>query len=385
MDNNCSAHHGLLVGGRVSLVSALVNTGLAIIKLTIGYWSGSKALVADGLHSVMDVSSDAITYIAMRVGRQEADHSHPYGHGKFETFASLALAISLFITSGYVLWDAVQALMQGHSMAQDTSWPALAAAFISVVANEWLFRYCIHHGNKINAQILIVNAWHNRTDSLSGMAVLLGVGMSALGYPAFDAIAAIGVGLFLLYISTQMLRECFDELVEASPDEALQRKLHIMALAIPGVQNIHRLRSRKIGSDVVVDLHVEVDNRLTVTEGHLIADQVERMLKNEVPEVSDAMVHIDVVGKNYDGPPFSRRAAEEAVTAALHRIAPKLTLHSLHLHLLESTREVHIVLVGDPVEVKKRMSHLRTALLNPQGPFDKLDISVKIESLNSLL
>jgi len=379
MEHSCSHHHGLAVGGRVSLVSALINTSLAVIKLGVGYWSGSKALVADGLHSAQDVLSDGITYLAMRIGRKGADDNHPYGHGKFETFASFTLAISLFITSAYVLWDAAVALYTGHSMAEDTSWPALAAALVSIIANEWLFRYCIHHGNKINAQILIVNAWHNRTDSLSGVAVFIGVGMSALGYPAWDAIAAIGVGLFLLYISAKMLKECFDELVEAAPDDTLQKKLHHMAMEIPGVINVHKLRSRKVGSEVVVDLHVEVDNHLSVTEGHMIADRVEKLLLNEIPEVADAMVHIDVVGNNYAGEPFSRAEAETEVKRVLKDLAPTLSLHSLQLHLIEEAREVDIVLAGNPSVVKKMLPELRAALLFPTGKFDVVNISVRID------
>lgn len=379
MEHCCGAHHGLAVGGRVSLVSAIINTSLAIIKLVIGYWSGSKALVADGLHSVMDVSSDAITYLAMRVGRKQADDTHPYGHGKFETFASFALSLTLLATSGYVLWDAALALIDGHSMAEDTSWPALAAAAISVIANEWLFRYSIYHGQKINAQILIVNAWHNRTDSLSGLAVLVGVGMSALGYPAWDAIAAIGVGAFLLYISVKMLRECFDELVEAAPDDEMQHKLQDMAMKIPGVRNVHRLRSRKVGSELVVDLHVEVDNHLSVSEGHQIADRVERLLKEQVPEVSDALVHIDVVGNNYMGTPFSKAEAIAEVERVLKEIAPMVTLDTLHLHLVEEAREVDIILKGSATLVKKVLPQLRAALLFPHGKFDVVNISVKVD------
>lgn len=379
MEHCCSHHHGLAVGGRVSLVSAIVNASLAVIKLGVGSWSGSKALVADGLHSAQDVLSDGITYLAMRIGRKGADDNHPYGHGKFETFASFALAISLFVTSAYVLWDAAVALYSGHSMVEDTSWPALAAALVSIIANEWLFRYCIHHGNKINAQILIVNAWHNRTDSLSGVAVFIGVGMSALGYPAWDAIAAIGVGLFLLYISSRMLKECFDELVEAAPDDTLQKKLHHMAMAIPGVMNVHKLRSRKVGSEVVVDLHVEVDNHLSVSEGHQIADRVEKLLLNEIPEVADAMVHIDVVGNNYMGEPFSKAEAETEVKRVLQDLAPALSLHSLQLHLIEKAREVDIVLAGDASLVKKMLPALRAALLFPTGKFDIINISVRVE------
>lgn len=379
MQHCCGAHHGLAVGGRVSLISAIVNTSLAIIKLVIGYWSGSKALVADGLHSVTDVLSDGITYLAMRIGRQGADENHPYGHGKFETFASFGLALSLFITSGYVLWDAVMALVDGHSIAEDTSWPALAAAFISIVANEWLFRYCIREGNKINAQILIVNAWHNRTDSLSGVAVLIGVGMSALGYPAFDAIAAIGVGLFLLYISVQMLRESFDELVETAPDEQIQQKLRDMAMKLPGVKDVHRLRSRKVGSELVVDLHVEVDAHLSVSEGHAIADRVERLLKEQVQEVADALVHIDVVGNNYMGEPFSKTEAIAEVERILRELAPALTLHTLHLHLVEEAREADIILNGPATLVKKILPQLRAALLFPKGKFDVVNISVRVD------
>ena len=379
MQHSCSAHPGLSVGGRVSLVSAIVNTSLAIIKLVVGYWSGSKALVADGLHSITDVLSDAITYLAMRVGRKGADDNHPYGHGKFETFASFGLALSLFATSGYVLWDAVIALIEGHSIAEDTSWPALAAAAISIVANEWLFRYCIHEGNKINAQILIVNAWHNRTDSLSGVAVLIGVGMSALGYPAFDAIAAIGVGIFLLYISVQMLRESFEELVETAPDEQMQQRLRDMAMTLPGVRDVHRLRSRKVGSELVVDLHVEVDTHLSVTEGHAIADRVERMLKEQVPEVADAMVHIDVVGNNYMGEPYSKAEAIAEVERVLRELMPTITLHSLHLHFIEEAREVDIILNGSATLVKKMLPQLRAALLFPKGKFDVVNISVKVD------
>lgn len=379
MQHCCGAHHGLSVGGRVSLVSAIVNTSLAIIKLVIGYWSGSKALVADGLHSVTDVLSDAITYLAMRIGRKGADENHPYGHGKFETLASFGLALSLFATSVYVLWDAVMALIDGHNIAEDTSWPALAAAMISIVANEWLFRYCIREGNKINAQILIVNAWHNRTDSLSGVAVLIGVGMSALGYPAFDAIAAIGVGLFLLYISVQMLRESFDELVETVPDEQMQHRLRDMAMKLPGVKDVHKLRSRKVGSDMVVDLHVEVDAHLSVTEGHAIADRVERMLKEQVPEVTDALVHIDVVGNNYMGEPYSKAEAIAEVERVLRELVPTVTLHSLHLDLIEEAREADIILNGSATLVKKMLPQLRTALLFPHGKFDVVNISVKID------
>ena len=287
---------GLAVATRVNLVSAAVNGGLALLKGVVGWLSGSQALLADALHSAQDVLSDALTYLAMRIGRQPADHNHPYGHGKFETFSSLLLALLLVGGAFYIIFDAVDALWQGRSAPLTLGWAGVVVAAFSIVANEFLFFYSKRAGEAIQAPILIVNAWHDRMDSLSSAVVLVGLVAASLGYVWVDSVAAVGVGVLVCWMGLKLGKEAFDELVEGAVGAELLTQYQAVALAVPGVQGVHNLRARKVGHRVVVDLHVDVAPQLTIAAAHVIGDAVEAALIQGFTEVDEVLVHLDPAG-----------------------------------------------------------------------------------------
>ena len=286
----------MAVATRVNAVSAVINGGLAALKGVAGVLTGSHALLADALHSAQDVLSDLATYLAMRIGRQAADHNHPYGHGKFETFASLLLAVMLVAGALYIIIEATQALVQGTIAPLQLGWVGVAVAVVSIVANEFLFFYSKRAGEAINAPILIINAWHDRLDSLSSVVVLVGLVAASLGYPWVDRVAALGVGLLVLGLGLKLGKDAFDELVDTAVAPHQLAQYQARALQVPGVLGVHNLRARPVGHRVLVDLHVDVDAQLTMAAAHVIGDAVEAALIQDFTEVEEVLVHLDPAG-----------------------------------------------------------------------------------------
>ena len=276
----------------VAIVGTVVNLVLAVVKILFGYLGHSQALIVDGVHSLSDLLSDLLVLVASHHANQEPDAEHPYGHGRFETAATLALGILLALVGIGIGWDSVERLLLHEETAVPTQL-ALYAAVFSILANEGLYWYSIIVAKRLKSKMLEANAWHHRSDAVSSIVVLVGIVGTQLGIENLDTIAAVIVSLMIIKIGWSLGWQALEELVDKSLDEDEVAKVSKLIDNVDGVHSIHMLRTRKSGHLSAADVHVLVDPGLSVSEGHMIAVAVEDQLKNNVDHLSDITVHID--------------------------------------------------------------------------------------------
>lgn len=276
---------------RVTLVGAVLNLLLSVLKLVVGWMANSAALVADGIHSLSDLASDALVWFAARHAGEAPDEEHPYGHGRFETAATLGLGILLGIVALGIVWDAVLRAASGvHSVP---GMLAIYAALISILTKEALYWYTIAVARRVNSEMLRANAWHHRSDAISSVVVLIGIAGAMAGWPYLDSLAAVIVGIMVAKIGWDLGWEAMQELVDAALDPEQVRLAKETILAVDGVRSVHMLRTRRHGHQAAADVHVQVDPRLSVSEGHMISQAVEDELKATIESINDVTVHID--------------------------------------------------------------------------------------------
>jgi len=277
---------------RLTLIGSVLDLFLGSIKVLVGYISNSQALIADGIHSLSDLITDVLVLVAAKHSAQEADEGHPYGHDRIQTLVSLALAGSLSIIAIAIAWDAVTRILSPESLLQPGFLP-LAIAAISVVSKEGYFQYIVRHPSTAASRMLYANAWHSRSDALSSLAVIVGVGGVLAGFPWADALAATAVAGLLLVVAYRIGREGAEELIDSAASPLLNANMRKTILTIEGVRDTHELRTRRMADKVLADVHIRVDPLISVSEGHRIGDEVMDTLKAQFVEVGDVIVHID--------------------------------------------------------------------------------------------
>lgn len=276
---------------KVTLIGAMINAFLGFIKLVGGTIFHSHALVADGVHSFSDLFTDGMVLFASKYGSQDADDSHPYGHQRIETAATLLLALILILTGTAIAWDSFEDLI--HHIEHIPGWLAVLIAIISALANEGLFHYTQRVGKKIQSDLIIANAWHHRSDAASSIVVLVGLMASLAGYTYLDAIAAIVVGGLIIKMGWNYGWNSVKELVDTAVEPGMISKIEQLILAVDGVKKIHQLRSRMMGRDIFIDVHILVSPMISVSEGHYIAQNVHHNLMIKLDQIKDVTVHVD--------------------------------------------------------------------------------------------
>lgn len=272
-------------------VSVWINLLLTVLQLVVGFFGRSQALFADGLHSFSDLLSDFLVLFANRQSHRHADAKHPYGHARIETAATLllgsalaALGVALLIAAGIRLQDP-QNLQTVHPT---TFWIAL----LTLIAKEGLFRYLMAVAKRVRSQLLAANAWHSRSDAASSLVVLVGIGGNLLGYTFLDSIAAAVVGVMIAHMGGKLALQSMAELIDTGLDTEEVGEIRQTLLATHGVRGLHELRTRKMADHALVDAHIMVDPKISVSEGHFIAESARRAVLNK-HHVMDVLVHID--------------------------------------------------------------------------------------------
>lgn len=279
-------------GRRITWVSVVVNVVLTAMQVVVGVWAHSVSLIADAMHTLSDIVADAFVLYANRKGAEAADAEHPYGHGRIETAASLALGVLLAVTGGGILLTAVGRLQDLGSLPP-VGIAALWAAIATLLAKEGLFRYMLGVAERLRSPMLVANAWHARADALSSLVVAVGVGGSLLGFAFADAVAAIVVGAMIVKTGAGFAWDALAELIDTSLSGDEVARIRGTLAATPGVVDLHELRTRRMAHQALVDAHIQVDGRISVSEGHRIAELARlRVLRNH-PEVLDVLVHVD--------------------------------------------------------------------------------------------
>ncbi|QYZ66069.1 MAG: cation transporter [Gammaproteobacteria bacterium (ex Lamellibrachia satsuma)] len=360
-----------------ALVGAVVNLVLAFVKILFGWLGQSQSLLADGVHSLSDLLSDALVWFAARHAKEAPDEQHPYGHGRFETAGTMALGALLGLVGLGVIWDAAERLFAPEQLLTPSSFTLYVAAF-SILANEGLYHYTQYLAQRINSNLLRANAWHHRSDSISSVVVLVGIGGTLAGLPYLDAIAAVLVGVMIVHIGWNLGWGAMQELVDAGLDEETVAEIRGIIDSVSGVNSIHMLRTRRMGGHASADVHVQVDSWLSVSEGHRIAEVVQTRLINEVEELFDVTVHIDPEDDEINAPcgelPL-RQEAERLLDATCRDVACYARRQRLVLHYLSGRIDVDLYLPVDCFEGEKELAQLRQAF---QKVFNQSDVFGKI-------
>lgn len=277
---------------KVTLIGSAVDLILAVLKLLFGFLANSQALIADGIHSLSDLATDFMVLFAAKHGSRDADETHPYGHGRFETLATVALGVALIVVAAGIAWDAVGRLFHPEELLKPGIW-ALAVAVVSVFSKEWIYHYTMRVAKKLKSSMLKANAWHSRTDAISSIVVVIGVGGTMAGLEYLDSVAAVLVGAMVAKIGWDLAWTSVYELVDTALEPERVELIREEILGVGGVRELHMLRTRLMGGDALVDVHVIVDPKLSVSEGHYIGEKVRKRLIEGIEEVTDVMVHVD--------------------------------------------------------------------------------------------
>jgi cation diffusion facilitator family transporter len=316
---------------KVTLIGALFNAFLGVLKLIGGFLFHSHALIADGVHSFSDLITDILVLFASKYGSLDADESHPYGHQRIETAATLFLSLILSLAGFGIAWDALDELI--HATTTIPGWLSLPVICISIIVNEALFHYTYHIGKKINSSLIIANAWHHRSDAASSLVVLIGIIASLAGYSYFDALAAVIVGLLIIKMGWDLGWNSVKELVDTAVDPELLTQIEEVIQTIHGVEKIHQLRSRSMGNDVLIDVHIMVSPKISVSEGHYIAQHVHQALSTQIPRVKDVIVHVDHEDDELSSPSLhlpSRKVLQEQLLNEVHIDFPQILFWNVH-------------------------------------------------------
>lgn len=328
---------------KVTLLGAFVNTILGFIKLFAGIAFHSHALVADGIHSFADLGTDVMVVLASKYGSQDADASHPYGHQRIETVATFILALLLIAAGLAITGDALtEIIYKRYTMP---GFLALPVAFLSIVSNEALFHYTRFIGNQIQSDLIIANAWHHRSDAAASLVVLCGLIGSLAGFIALDAISAIIVGGLIIKMGVNYGLNSIKELVDTAVEPQLLTMIRNFIEQTHGVEKIHQLRTRRMGSDIFVDVHILVSPCLSVSEGHYIAQQVHQLLTKKIDRIKDVTVHVDPEDDEVMCPSFHlpcRSIIEETFLKPWQQDFP--TIECWVLHYLNGALSIDLIL-----------------------------------------
>lgn len=285
---------------RVTLLGSLVNIFLTVLKFGVGFAGRSSAMVADAIHSLSDLLTDAVVLIFVHIGSKPADRKYHYGRGKFETLASAFVGMLLLVVAGGILY---------HGAAEALSWYrgkllpkpgaiALWGAVASVILKELIYRYTQAKAKKLRSPALEANAWHHRSDALSSVATLLGIGGAVLlgeKWAVLDPLASIVVGCFIVRVAWMLLRKNFRDLMEASLPEETEAEILSIVTSFPEVKDPHNLKTRRIGSHFAIELHIRMDGSTSLLDSHATTHRVEKALREHFGEDTHITIHVEPV------------------------------------------------------------------------------------------
>jgi len=275
----------------ITYIGIAVNIALSVVKVVIGSLAGSLALLADGLHSLSDVATDAAVLLGVRLGSKGPDQSHPYGHGRAETFSAGLIALVLILVGGAMIYYATMAIARDKVTVPRIG--VLIAAIVSIAAKEWLYRVTKKIAIQSHSPALYANAWHHRSDALSSVAVVIGFMTLEFGFGHGDQVAAIAVGLMIIWVGVRVIGNSLRELTEGAVDSDTIERIRDVINADSSIRQWHKLRTRTVGREVFLDLHILVDPDLNIAAAHEISESLENALDERISRPVNITVHIE--------------------------------------------------------------------------------------------
>ena len=282
------------VAMRVSVISIVVNLLLSLFKLLAGIFARSGAMISDSIHSASDVFSTIIVMIGVQLAGRAADDSHQYGHERFECIASIALSIILLETGLLIGWNGLKTIFSGaYESIPVPGVLALIAAVVSIAVKEWMFWYTRAAAKRINSSALMADAWHHRSDSLSSIGALVGIGFSLAGFPVMDSVASVVICIFIVKAAVDIFKDAAGKMVDQACDPETIQEMTQVIQNQPGVIRLDLLHTRLFGSKIYVDAEIAVQGDLPLRQAHAIAEEVHHAIENAFPMVKHCMVHVN--------------------------------------------------------------------------------------------
>ena len=288
---------------RVTLAGSVINVLLLLCKFVAGILGHSAAMIADAVHSLTDFVTDIIVLVFVRLSSKPRDANHEYGHGKYETLASVLIGFSLFLVGVMICYDGLVKIYRaicGEELAQP-GMVALAAAVVSIVLKEWAFRFTRRVGRRVGSEAVVANAWHHRSDALSSVGTFFGIGGAILlgqKWAVLDPIAALVVSVLIIKAAIALIKPAMDELMEKSLPDEVENEIRRIAESVEGVSEVHHLMTRSIGSHIAMEMHVRMRGDMTLYESHLHATEIERKLRARFGEGTHIGLHVEPLKVN---------------------------------------------------------------------------------------
>ena len=280
------------IANRVSVITIIINLVLSLIKFAVGFFANSQALISDAVHSASDVVSTIAVIFGVNMSSKKADSSHPYGHERIECIFSVILSMMLFATGIGIGLTAVRTIIYGNDIIIPGK-PALFAAVLSIAVKEWMYHYTKRCAVKINSSSMMADAWHHRSDALSSIGSLIGIGGAILGFPICEPVASIIICIFIAKAAYDIFMDAVNRLVDHSCSEEEIEEIKKIVLEIDGVKRIDNLMTRRFGSKVYVDLEIAQDGNLTLYQSHETAEKVHDRIEEKIKDVKHCMIHVN--------------------------------------------------------------------------------------------
>lgn len=280
---------------RVSLVSVVWNLILSVFKLIAGFVAHSGAMISDAVHSASDVFSSIIVMIGVRISGKASDKDHPYGHERMECVAAIVLATVLAGTGVGIGYAAVKTLLDGEYASEIPGMLALIAAVVSILVKEAMFWYTRYYAKKIDSSAVMADAWHHRSDALSSVGALIGIGGARLGFPIMEPIASIVICVFIEKAAFDIFKDAIDKMVDKACDEQIEEALRNCALNTKGVERVDLLKTRIFGNKVYVEMEIGADENLSLKDSHAIAENVHDAIEQGWPKIKHILIHVNPV------------------------------------------------------------------------------------------
>ena len=279
---------------RVSVVTILGNVVLTFFKLFAGIFGYSGAMISDAIHSLSDIVTTFIAWFGTRLSLKEADKEHPYGHERLESIASMILGVVLLITAGGIGVSAAKIIISGnYREIKVPSIIALVAAVISIIIKEAMYRYTMHYAKKINSAAFIADAWHHRSDALSSVGSLLGIGAAILGFPIFEPIASILICVCILKVSYDILKDSVIKMIDVSCDDEFENEIKKHIVSNEAVISLDILRTRMFGNKIYIEAEISVDKNMKLEEAHSISQNIHDSIEKKFKNVKHIMIHVN--------------------------------------------------------------------------------------------
>lgn len=299
------------VGRRIALLSVSIGIALSVAKILVGMYAGSASVVSDGLEGAGDALSSAFVYAGLWLASKPPDSEHPYGHGRYETLAGLAIGGMLLLAGAAILWHGITSLSQPTVVAFYALYPLFAAVVLKTILATVKLRV----GRRLQSMSLQTDAWHDITDLLSTTVALIAVGLTVANPARFapaDRVGGVVIGVIILFLAVQVVRRTVGQLLDTMPEPDRMTEIRETALNVPGALGIEKCYARRTGLKYHVDLHLEVDPELTVRESHEIATRVRIAIREALPWVADVLVHVE------PAPPIARRSNAQRFLKRTH-------------------------------------------------------------------